>query len=93
MSISVQVSPEMQAATIIQSFQFVSDADLLKRFEGKTISGIQVTEATSQGIDPMVIRLKFSFTDGSFLEIDRKSTRLGDQDRKVVHLDLVYQAR
>lgn len=92
MVISVQVAPQ-QAPALLQSFQFVADADLLKQFVGKTVRDMQITEATSQGMEPIVLRLKVSFTDGSFLEVDRKSTRLADSDRKIVHLDLAYQAK
>jgi hypothetical protein len=90
--ISVQFSTAQSPATL-SSFQFVSDTDLLRQFTGKTVSDIQITEATSQGMDPIVLRLKISFTDGSFLEVDRKSTRLADSERKIVHLDLAYQAK
>lgn len=92
MVISVQFNPEHSPATL-QSFQFVSDAELLKQFVGKTVRDVQITEATSQGMEPIVLRLKISFTDGSFLEVDRKSTRLADSERKIVHLDLAYQAK
>ncbi len=92
MVISVQVTPQYSLATL-QSFQFVADAELLKRFVGKTISDVQVTEVASQGMDPIVLRLKIDFTDGSFLEVDRKSTPLSDTDRKIFHLDLTYQAK
>lgn len=92
MVISIQFTPEHSPATL-QSFQFVADADLLKQFVGKTVRDIQITEATSQGMEPIVLRLKISFTDGSFLEVDRKSTRLADSERKIVHLDLAYQAK
>ena len=92
-TISVQVNANRQPEVGAQSFQFIADADLLKKFEGKTVSGIQVTEATTHGMDPIVLRLKINFTDGSFLEVDRKSTRLTDHERKIVHLDLVYQAK
>lgn len=92
-TISVQVSINQQPEAAAQSFQFVADADLLKKFEGKTVSSMQVTEATSQGLEPIVLRLKINFTDGSFLEVDRKSTRLTGHDRKIVHLDLAYQAK
>lgn len=92
--ISVQLTPtEQQPEMLVQAFQFVSDAERLKAFAGKTISNVQVTEATSNGMDPIILRLKISFTDGSFLEVDRKSTRLADQKRKLVHLDLIYQAK
>ncbi|NLW17984.1 MAG: hypothetical protein GX033_10190, partial [Firmicutes bacterium] len=56
MVISVQVTPQYSLATL-QSFQFVADAELLKRFVGKTISDVQVTEVASQGMDPIVLRL------------------------------------
>lgn len=92
MVISVQFTPQ-DAPTTLQSFQFVADADLLKQFVGKTVCDVQITEATSQGMEPIVLRLKISFTDGSFLEVDRKSTRLADSERKIVHLDLAYQAK
>jgi len=77
----------------MQSFQFTADGDLLKKFRGKTVQNIQITEATSPGMEPLILRLKISFTDGSFLEVDRKSTRLTDQSRKIVHLDLAYHAK
>lgn len=92
MVISVQFTHEQSSATL-QSFQFVADTDLLRQFTGKTVSDVQITEATSQGMDPIILRLKISFTDGSFLEVDRKSTRLANSERKVVHLDLAYQAK
>ncbi len=92
MVISVQVTPRRSLAPM-QSFQFVADAELLKQFVGKTVSDVQITEVTSHCMDPVVLRLKISFSDGSFLEVDRKSTRLADSDRKIVHLDLAYQAK
>ena len=92
MVISVQVTPQHSPAAM-QSFRFVADADLLKQFVGKTVCDMQITEATSQGMEPIILRLKISFTDGSFLEVDRKSTRLANSDRKIVHLDLAYQAK
>lgn len=92
MIISVQVTPQHWPTTL-QSFQFVADADQLKQFVGKTICDVQITEATSPAMDPIVLRLKISFTDGSFLEVDRKSTRLAESERKIVHLDLAYQAK
>lgn len=92
LAISVQLNPQL-AEPVGQSFQFVADADLLRDFTGKTVSNIQVTEAASLGMEPLVLRLKISFTDGSFLEVDRKSTRLPDKERKIVHLDLAYQAK
>ncbi len=90
--ISVQISANRQPE-VAQSFRFVADADLLKAFKGKTVGSVQVTEATTHGMDPIILRLKINFTDGSFLEVDRKSTRLTDHERKIVHLDLAYQAR
>lgn len=94
LSISVQITQlQSESTTLIQSFQFVSDAELLKQFEGKTIATVQVTEASAQGMDPIVVRIKLSFTDGSFLEVDRKTTRLPEQERRIVHLDLAYQAK
>lgn len=92
MVISVQVTPRHSFAPW-QSFRFVADAEQLKQFVGKTVSDVQITEVTSHGMDPVVLRLKISFSDGSFLEVDRKCTRLADSDRKIVHLDLAYQAK
>lgn len=92
MVISVQFSAEQRTA-MMQSFQFIADADLLKQFVGKTVSDVQVTEVTAEGIQPIILRLKIGFADGSFLEVDRKSTRVTDSERKIVHLDLAYQAK
>jgi len=73
-------------------FQFKTNRELSEDFGGKTVQTIEVCEVASPDLLPVPLRLRIHFTDGSYLEVDRKSTELPTVKRKVLHLNLVWQS-
>lgn len=73
-------------------FQFNTNRELSDNFGGKTVRTIEVCEVASPDLSPVALRMRIHFTDGSYLEVDRKSTELPSVKRKVLHLNLVWQS-
>ncbi|MBT9134499.1 MAG: hypothetical protein DDT38_01234 [Firmicutes bacterium] len=90
-SISAQI---LQHAEEIegQQFQFRHNHELSAILSGKTVHAVEVCEVASKDLSPVALRLCIRFTDGSRLEVDRRSTALPRAKRKVLHLDLAWQS-
>ncbi|MDP3486696.1 MAG: hypothetical protein Q8S19_02040 [Bacillota bacterium] len=73
-------------------FQFNTNCVLSENFGGKIVQTIEVCEVASPDLPPVALRMRIHFTDGSYLEVDRKSTELPAVKRKVLHLNLVWQS-
>jgi len=88
---SVQTVQELETARS-QQFQFSTNKQLLKSFSGKTVESMEVCEVASTDLAPVALRLRILFSDGSYLEVDRKSTEIPGVRRKVLHLNVVSQS-
>lgn len=88
---NVEIATQYQAAKAPQ-FRFNTNSDLTKEFSGKTVKSMEINEVESHSLAPVALRLRIHFTDGSYLEVDRKTTDLPDLQRKVMHLNLVWQS-
>ncbi|MDP3057896.1 MAG: hypothetical protein Q8N36_00330 [bacterium] len=90
----MSVQPNIfQAGDTQQQFQFITNRALTESFAGKTVKSIEVNEVTSSNLPPVALRVRIHFTDGSYLEVDRKSTELPVAKRKVLHLNLISQPK
>ena len=90
--ISVQILQQHVDMSKGPQFQFNTNRELSENFGGKTVKTIEVCEVASPDLSPVALRLRIHFTDGSYLEVDRKSTELPTVKRKVLHLNLVWQS-
>lgn len=90
--ISVQFLHQVESPRGPQ-FQFNTNRELSENFGGKTVKTIEVSEVASPDLSPVALRMRIHFTDGSYLEVDRKSTELPVAKRKVLHLNLVWQTK
>ncbi len=60
-------------------------------FRGKTVERVEVCEVASPDFSSVPLWLRICFSDGTFLEIDRKCTALPRTKRKIMHLNLAWQ--
>ena len=88
---NVEIATQFQAAQVPQ-FKFSTNGTLNEMFSGKTVKSMEVSEVQAGELTPMALRLRIHFTDGSYLEVDRKATELPNNQRKVMHLNLVCQS-
>lgn len=87
---NVEIATQYQAARAPQ-FRFNTNSDLTKQFSGKTVKSMEINEVESADLSPVALRLRIHFTDGSYLEVDRKTSDIPEVQRKVMHLNLVWQ--
>ncbi|HSL93385.1 MAG TPA: hypothetical protein VK905_02150 [Bacillota bacterium] len=87
---NVEIATQYQAARAPQ-FRFNTNSDLTKQFSGKTVKSMEINEVESTDLSPVALRLRIHFTDGSYLEVDRKTTDIPEVQRKVMHLNLLWQ--
>ena len=87
---NVEIATQYQAARAPQ-FRFNTNGNLTKEFSGKTVKSMEINEVESTDLSPVALRLRIHFTDGSYLEVDRKTTDIPEVQRKVMHLNLVWQ--
>jgi hypothetical protein len=73
-------------------FRFRHNRELTATLSGKTVQAVEVCEVASADLPPVALRICIRFTDGSSLEVDRRSTALPRAKRKVLHLDLAWQS-
>jgi len=73
-------------------FEFRHNRELTATLSGKTVQAVEVCEVACADLSPVALRLSIRFTDGSSLEVDRRSTALPRAKRKVLHLDLSWQS-
>ena len=88
---SVEIATQYQAARAPQ-FRFNTNSDLTNKFSGKTVQSMEINEVESTDLSPVALRLRIHFTDGSYLEVDRKTTDIPEIHKKVMHLNLVWQS-
>ncbi len=89
--ISAQIIEQTYAVEGTQ-FEFRHNRELTSVLSGKTVQTAEVCEVASKDLSPVALRLCIHFTDGSRLEIDRRSTALPRAKRKVLHLALTWQS-
>lgn len=88
---NVEIATQSQAAKAPQ-FRFNTNNDLTKQFSGKTVKSMEINEVASTDLSPVALRLRIHFTDGSYLEVDRKTSDIPDVHRKITHLNLIWQS-
>jgi hypothetical protein len=88
--LNVEIATQYQAARAPQ-FRFNTNGNLTKEFSGRTVKSMEINEVESTDLSPVALRLRIHFTDGSYLEVDRKTTDIPEVQRKVMHLNLVWQ--
>ncbi|MBS3873544.1 MAG: hypothetical protein KGZ92_01160 [Firmicutes bacterium] len=90
--ISVKHAPR-KAHVSGPQFQFIHSQSLSAEFNGKVVDCVEVCEVASPDFSPVPLRMRIYFTDGTFLDVDRKSTALPRTKRKIMHLNLAWQSR
>jgi len=75
-----------------QQFQFSHNREMTATLSGKTVQAVEVCEVASSDLPPAALRMRIQFTDGSCLEVDRRSTFLPRAKRRVLHLDVSWQS-
>jgi len=75
----------------LPQFRFKRSDNLSTVFRGKTVETVETFEVVAPDFASAPLWLRIHFTDGTVLEVDRKSILLPRTRRKIMHLKLAWQ--